>query len=220
MQKFLSTEEGMYLVKLARRAVRAFLTEGKRIRVPKDVPRKLLEKRGVFVTISKYIIDEETDVRRKILRGCVGYPEPIMPLAEATISSAIDAATEDPRFPSLVPSELNQVLFEVSVLSGIAEINVKKPEEYLNVIRLGVDGLILKTNYTSAIVLPQHAVEYGLNVEQYLSYLAAKAGLPPDGWKYPHVRLYRFTAEIYSEIEPNGPIVERRPDLGVRAYRL
>jgi len=219
MQKFLSTDEGTYLVKLARRAVRTFLTEGRRIKTPRNAPQKLLERRGVFVTISKYIVDEETDVRRKILRGCVGYPEPIMPLVEATISSAIDAATEDPRFPSLVPTELNQVLFEVSVLGNISEISVRKPEEYLDLIRLGIDGLILKTSYTSAIVLPQHAVEYGFDVEQYLAYLAAKAGLPPDGWKYPHVKLYRFTAEIYSEIEPNGPVIERRPDLGVRAYR-
>ena len=56
---------------------------------------KFLEPRGVFVTLTK----------GGDLRGCIGFIEPVAPLGQAVIRTAIYAATEDPRFrPSGPPS--------------------------------------------------------------------------------------------------------------------
>ncbi len=210
----LTLDEGTILVKLARQAVTEFLLEGRRISVPKNTPRKLREKRGVFVTIEKLVSDESTGVIRRILRGCIGYPEPVLPLAEATINAAISAATEDPRFPQLIPQELKQVIFEVSVLSPLQLIKVNNPQEYPQKIQVGVDGLLVESGYTRGLLLPQVAVEWGWTAEEFLSQASLKAGLPPDAWTFPTTRVYKFQAEIFAELEPNGRIIQRRPDLG------
>ena len=47
------------------------------------------EKRGVFVTLTK----------QGQLRGCIGFPYPVMPLGDAIEDAAVAAALEDPRFP-------------------------------------------------------------------------------------------------------------------------
>ena len=210
----LSLEEGALLVRLARRAVTVFLLEGRKIRAPRDIPKKLQEKRGVFVTIEKLMLDQRTGVRRRVLRGCIGFPEPVLPLAEATITAAISAATEDPRFPQLIPQELKQVVFEVSVLTPLQLMKVKDPREYLENIQVGTDGLLVESGYARGLLLPQVAVEWGWSSEEFLSEACIKAGLPPDAWMLPDVKIYKFQAEIFAELEPDGEIIQRRPDLG------
>ncbi|MEM2083866.1 MAG: TIGR00296 family protein, partial [Nitrososphaerota archaeon] len=106
----LSLEEGKILVKIARKAIIEYLEKGIIISPP-EVPEKLLKKMGVFVTLNA--------IREygKELRGCIGYPQPIFPLIEATIRSAISAATEDPRFPPVEIDEMDNIVIEVSVLT-------------------------------------------------------------------------------------------------------
>ena len=93
----LSQDEGTLIVQLARRAVENYLKTRKHIPPPEALSQKLLQPCGVFVTISTLQNEE------KGLRGCIGYPYPTTPLAEAVIDSAINAATQDPRFPPVKP---------------------------------------------------------------------------------------------------------------------
>jgi len=104
-------DEGKFLIELARNAVKEYLKTRKHITIPENTPKKMLKECGVFVTINKLVHGE------KQLRGCIGYPYPTAPLVEAVINSAINAATQDPRFPSLSAKELDEVVFEVSVLT-------------------------------------------------------------------------------------------------------
>ena len=64
--------EGEFLVRLARRAVEAYLMEGRQIKPPEDTPERLRERRGVFVTINSFEAIEGRVFKR--LRGCIGYP--------------------------------------------------------------------------------------------------------------------------------------------------
>jgi AMMECR1 domain-containing protein len=68
--------EGAYLVRLARHAITDYLEFKVTIPVPIDVKEKMLRKCGVFVTLN--------DVQRNTeeLRGCIGYPTPILPSAQ------------------------------------------------------------------------------------------------------------------------------------------
>ena len=196
----LNIEEGKFLIQLARNAVKEYLETRKYIKAPENTPRTLLEHCGVFVTINSLKNGE------KELRGCIGYPYPTNPLAEAVIDSAINAATQDPRFYRLSLSELGEVIFEVSVLTPPEAIEVKKPEEYLSKIKVGEDGLIVEKGIFKGLLLPQVPVEWGWCEEEFLCQCCVKAGLPPDSWLTKGAKIRKFNAIIFEEKTPKGEV--------------
>ncbi len=201
----LTLDEGRFLVKLARTTVyNKLLGMG-----PPDVERsklsrRLLKERGVFTTIYK-IKDSG-----KELRGCIGYPMPIKPLYKAVMETAIESAFHDPRFPPLTLNEYPDCIFEVSVLTPLEKVEYKSPLELPKKIVVGRDGLVLKYGPYSGLLLPQVPVEYGWSPEEYLIHLSMKAGLPPDGYLYNGVEIYRFEAQVFIEKEPDGEVVEEK----------
>ena len=197
----LDLEKGKFLVKLARAAVEEYLRSGVKIEPPPDTPPELYENRGVFVTLKTY--------PHKELRGCIGYPEPIMPLALATIDAAISAATRDPRFYPVSVEELPKLLFEVTVLTPPQPIAVP-PEELPRAVKVGRDGLIVRCGYASGLLLPQVPVEWGWNEEEFLAQTCVKAGLPPNCWLDPRCQFYKFQGQIFTEVEPYGEVVEEK----------
>jgi uncharacterized protein (TIGR00296 family) len=205
----LSAEEGEFLVKLARRAVKEYLENARVIEPPPETPQRLFEKSGVFVTIEEIVVDPLMRRARRELRGCIGYPEPYFPLVEATIRSAIAAATEDPRFPPMTPKELERVVFEVSVLTKPEEVEYSSPEELPEKVRVGRDGLIVEQGVARGLLLPQVAVDEKWSPEEFLSYACLKAGLREDEWRRGRVRVYVFQSQIFVEVTPEGEVVER-----------
>jgi uncharacterized protein (TIGR00296 family) len=196
----LTQKEGEFLVKLARDTVRHYLENGKTTKPPKETPKKLFEHCGIFVTINSLRGSE------KMLRGCIGYPYPTHPLVEAVIDSAINAATQDPRFEPLSTDELGKVVFEVSVLTPPEAVEVKNPQELLSKIKVGEDGLIIERGYYKGLLLPQVPVEWGWCEEEFLCQCCMKAGLPPDSWLTKDAKVFKFRAIIFEEETPNGEI--------------
>jgi len=196
----LTQKEGETLVTLARTAVEQYLKTGKRPSVPEDIPRKLLEQCGVFVTINSIRNNE------KQLRGCIGLPYPTTPLAEAVIEAAISDATQDPRFLALRQKELDNVVLEVSVLTPPEFVEAKNPKEYLSKIKVGEDGLIMERGMFKGLLLPQVPVEWQWNCEEFLCQCCVKAGLPPDSWLVRGTKIYKFHAIIFEEEKPKGEI--------------
>ncbi|MGD0644401.1 MAG: TIGR00296 family protein [Candidatus Bathyarchaeia archaeon] len=196
----LSLEEGKFLINLVRRAVKERLEKGKVIQPPKETPKKLFAQCGVFVTINSVRNGE------KELRGCIGYPYPTSPLVEAVIDSAINAATQDPRFYPLSLDELGKVVFEVSVLTPPEPVEVSNPKEYLSKIKVGEDGLIVEKGYHKGLLLPQVPVEWGWCEEEFLCQCCVKAGLPPDSWLVKGSKIYKFKAIIFEEETPLGEV--------------
>jgi len=178
-----------FVLKLAREAIETYVMTGKRIPVPKEYPKELEEKRGVFVTIYK---------NPKELRGCIGLPYPQQPLIEGIIEAACETC-EDPRFPPLSKEELKDIFIEVSVLTKPELIKVKNPKEYLKEIKIGKHGLILINGSSGGLFLPQVPVEQKWNCEQYLENLCYKAGLTSDIWLDPLTKIYKFETKIFSE---------------------
>ncbi|EEB74233.1 TIGR00296 family protein [Thermococcus sp. AM4] len=197
-------EWGEFLVKLARKAIEEYVRNGRIIEPPDDTPPELWEKMGVFVTLNRYNVPPQT-----ALRGCIGFPLPIYPLVEATIKAAIHAAVEDPRFPPVRPEELDELTVEVSVLTPPEPVE-GPPEERPRKIKVGRDGLIIEKGIYSGLLLPQVPIEWGWDEEEFLAQTCWKAGLPPDCWLDPDAKVYRFTAEIFEEEYPRGP-VRRKP---------
>jgi len=192
----LSDSDGVVLVKTARKAVTEFLSNGDRIKLESDLEEKFSFNSGVFVTLNN----------PDGLRGCIGFPMPEKKLSHAIIEGAIAAATEDPRFPSVKTNELNDIVFEVTVLTPPVEIDVSDPTEYLKKIKVGRDGLIIRHSFSSGLLLPQVPVEYGWDVEEFLQHTCEKAGLARDTWKNESVKIEKFEGIIFKEETPNGVI--------------
>jgi uncharacterized protein (TIGR00296 family) len=196
----LSLEEGKFLINLARNAVEEYLENGKTLKPPKDTPKKMSERCGVFVTMNSI------NRGKKELRGCIGYPYPTSPLVDAVIDSAINAATEDPRFYPISLDELGKVVFEVSVLTPPEAVDADNSKEYIKKIKVGEDGLIVERGPYKGLLLPQVPVEWGWCEEEFLCQCCVKAGLSPDSWLTKGAKIYKFKAIIFDEESPMGEI--------------
>lgn len=196
----LNIEEGTYLVKLARSVIENFFNEEDQLDNI-DIPLKIREKCGVFVTLNKI------DGNKKQLRGCIGYPYPVKPLVEAVSDVATAAAFEDYRFPRLSKKEVDEIVVEVSVLTPPELIKVNKPEEYPSVIKVGVDGLIIQYGSRSGLLLPQVPIEWGWGPEEFLQQCCIKAGLSLNSWLNANVKIFKFQAIIFKEEAPRGMII-------------
>ncbi len=194
-------DDGATLVRLAREAISTYLTSGKVLSTPQLASEVLKEKRGVFVTLTTH--------HEKELRGCIGIPEPIKPLAEATIDAAISSATRDPRFPMVRPEELSGLTVEVTVLTRPESITVEDPHEYTEEIELGRHGLTIEKGRYRGLLLPQVPIEHGFDIGEYLGCLCMKAGLPGDSWSKQDVKICRFEGIIFSETTPEGRVVKK-----------
>ena len=200
----LALKEGKFLVNMARQTVTAYLESGILLQVSDDVSSKLMEPCGVFVTLN--IIHKEN----KMLRGCIGFPYPTTPLAKAVIDAAISAATQDPRFPPVTAEELDQIVFEVSVLTPPERVTAEKPTDYPSKIKVGRDGLIIENGYHKGLLLPQVPVELKWGEEEFLCQTSMKAGIPPDSWLLNNTKIYKFQAIIFEEASPKGQIILKK----------
>ena len=175
------------MLKLARQTLDFYLEQKKAPRVS-DLSLQLspaIQRQGAaFVTLKKH----------GMLRGCIGDILPRGPLYESIIRNAVNAGVNDWRFPPVVSGECEQLTFEISALT------VPKPVNSADEIRIGIDGVILRKQGHSAVFLPQVAPEQGWNVNQTLTHLSAKAGLPEDAWKE-GAEFLVFQAEVFGENE-------------------
>jgi uncharacterized protein (TIGR00296 family) len=193
----LTLEEGKLAVRLARQSLIDYI-EKKKISGPEGLPQVFDENRGVFVTIH-----EEGE-----LRGCIGYPQPIMPLGRAIVDSAINACSRDPRFPCVRPSELPRVEIEVTILTKPEPYDVPK-QRLPEVVRIGIDGLIVSKGPYSGLLLPQVAPEWGFDPWTFLSQTCLKGGLPPDAWIDEDTEVLHFEAQIFAEVAPGREVIEK-----------
>ncbi|MCL4365071.1 MAG: TIGR00296 family protein [Candidatus Marsarchaeota archaeon] len=195
--------DGETLVKAARNSIELFLKSPKfENRMIERHIERFTDRRGVFVTIKHY--------PTMSLRGCIGFPKPVAPLKELVIEAAIAAAAEDPRFVPLSQHELGESVIEVSVLHQPELISETTAKGRMNRVRVGRDGLIIHYGFKSGLLLPVVPIEEGWNTERFLSGVCEKAGLNRDSWKRPEISLYKFTAQVFRESEPEG-IIEEMP---------
>ncbi len=189
----LDRDEGTIAVRLARSAIKANLS--REVVETGDLPEVFGEKRGVFVTLHK----------NGDLRGCIGYPEPIMQLLDAILDSAVSAAVRDPRFPPVRYEEMEEIVVEVTILTPPAKIDAM-PSDMPKHVEVGKHGLIVRKDVYQGLLLPQVATEWGFDAEEFLSQTCIKAGLLPDAWLTGAV-VYSFEGQIFTELEPDGDVV-------------
>lgn len=192
----LSMDEGKKAIEIARETITAAF-EQRQIKDFGKLPLIFYEKKGVFVTLN---INGE-------LRGCIGFPYPVVELGEAIKHVAVSAAFEDPRFLPLTKKEFKETTIEITVLTEPEELRCPFTE-FETHIEIGKHGLIVEYGEQRGLLLPQVAAENNFDVIEFLCETSKKAGLSPVAWKYGS-KVYRFEGQIFSETKPNGSIEEK-----------
>ena len=177
-EKRLSEEDRALLHRIARDAIGARLKD-EQFTLPESDSLDI--QRGVFVTLQ---IDGE-------LRGCIGLIKAREPLNRAVAEMAVSAAFDDPRFPQLTRDEYDRLEYEISVLSPL-----KRVKDFSE-IKIGRDGLMIKLDMNSGLLLPQVASEYDWTVKEFLEQTCLKAGLPRESYKDKFAEIYKFSAEVF-----------------------
>jgi hypothetical protein len=183
----LTNDEGAIAVRLARSAIECAIDKKK----PKpglELAPVFGEKRGVFVTLTM----------QGELRGCIGFPYPVMPLGHAIDHAAVAAALEDPRFPALKARELPLVRIEVTILTVPHPLSCD-PDKRPDHVEIGRHGLIVRGMGTSGLLLPQVATDYGWDSTTFLNHTCRKAGLPERCWMSGKVEVLSFEGQIFHE---------------------
>lgn len=170
-------KDGKILIEIAKNAIKnEFNITYSRI----DIPEKLKKKAGAFVTINE----------DNSLRGCIGYPYPVMELYRAVEKSAVEAAFDDPRFMPLKKKEIDKIEIEITILGEMMKFDYKNIDE----ITVGKHGLYIKNGIYSGILLPQVATEYNFTKKEFLEETCLKAGLNKNC--YTDSELYVFEGKI------------------------
>ena len=172
-------------VKLAKLAIEIYKKTGEKIEVPKDLPEEFFNcQKGVFVTIY-----EKNDTEsEKQLRGCIGTFIPTKEnIAQEIIDNAISAATADYRFSPIIESELNSLIYEVSLLNPPEQIDSTKD---LDAKKYGV--IVKSQDRKTGLLLPD--IEGVGTPEHQIEIACQKAGIELNEEK---IELFRFTVSKY-----------------------
>ena len=184
----LSTANRNTLLEIARQSIQHGLAFGRALTVQITAFEKPLQDDGAsFVTLH---------LQHK-LRGCIGSLEAYRPLLRDVAENAFAAAFRDPRFSPLAESEAADLAIHISVLTAAESINFSSEQELLQIIRPGIDGLILEDMSHRGTFLPsvwESLPEPGL----FLAHLKQKAGLPANYWS-DSIKVSRYQTESFGE---------------------
>ena len=191
MSEPLTLAEREYLLKLARTSIeQAVRGELLSPLVSSEWTETLREPGVAFVTL--------TLTRSGALRGCVGALEAYQPLAEDVREHAIAAAQKDYRFPPVNKSELGAIQVEISRLTKPEHLEYSSPEDLLEKLEPGRDGVILRDDWKRATFLPQ-VWEKVNSKEEFLAQLCRKMGVVGDHWRRKHLEVLTYQVEEFHE---------------------
>jgi AmmeMemoRadiSam system protein A len=176
-----------FLLSLARQAIAEWTVKGEVLGIPSGLAPGLLEKRGVFCTIRT----------GRQVRGCAGLPEPVKPLAEATISAAL-ASAFNRAFKPLGPLELPRASIELTILTEPVQL-IGDARRFPSMVEAGRHGLLIRNGSHVGLLLPSVATEYGLRPLDFLGAACERAGLHADAWREPDIKVFTFEGVSFSD---------------------
>ncbi len=196
---------GKRLVKLARTAVSNVLSDSSNnidqcdlIQRSSEFGVELRKEMGLFVSIK--------DFNDGSLRGCIGFVSPIS-VGTGVQKAATLAAFSDPRFSPISKDDLDEIIFEVSLMTEPEVLEYDSMDECKSKINLGEDGLIISNNGNSGLLLPQVPIEHDLTKDEFLDSLCRKAGLTIEFILDGNTDIMKFRCQIFKEEYPNGDVV-------------
>jgi AmmeMemoRadiSam system protein A len=184
-------EEQSQLLGLARQTLEAITTGHPAPVVDvQTLPPALCEMRACFVTMRL-----RSD---GALRGCTGTLVARRSLAQEVIEMTIQTAFYDPRFSPVTRHETPDIHLEISVLTPPQPLEFDSPDDLLDKLRPGVDGVTLKLDNRRATFLPQVWESYS-DPRVFLSLLCEKMGCSPNTWRDPRLKVEIYQAIVIEE---------------------
>lgn len=179
---------------LARTAVRQ-AAAGEPVSLPDlgDLPGALRKPAACFVTLHL----------SGNLRGCIGGLEAERPLAHAVCHAARNAALCDPRFMPVTPEEVPLLEIEVSVLTPMQPIEPTSAAHLRELIRPGIDGVVLAHQGLRAVYLPQVWEMFEQERDPFAAFLGSLSRKAGDWsgtiWQHRDARYQVFQAMLFPE---------------------
>ena len=173
---YFNAEEETQLLHIAKLAVHDAIKKNEKVSLDsiKILP-KLQEQLGAFVTLYK----------NGALRGCIGRFEPDQPLHDVIVDMSISSALHDTRFNKVSINELEELTFEISVLTPRKKINS------LGEIIIGKHGIYVQYGSKNGTYLPHVATQMNWNVKEFVEHCALeKAGVSKENLKDLEVFVY------------------------------
>ncbi|HTU03433.1 MAG TPA: AmmeMemoRadiSam system protein B, partial [Candidatus Sulfotelmatobacter sp.] len=183
----IGADERQSLLRIARGALREAVDTGRLHEIANPGPG-LAEPRGCFVTLTDH----------GALRGCIGNLTARGPLYQVVAENARSAALSDPRFQPVSAREADGLKIEISVLSEPQRLFFSSPDDLLQKLQPGVDGVILRIGDRVATYLPQ-VWEQLPDKTAFLDSLAEKAGCGRSDWRKPGADVFLYEVEAFKE---------------------
>ncbi len=188
-ENYFSADEKKFMLELSRKSIENYLEKGSELVVDeKDVPEKLKEQMGCFVTYSK----------NSQLRGCIGNILPQSKIYKCIIENSVKAALEDIRFPPIKKEELKEVEMSISILSEPVFFGNGGGIELLELLSEGEYGVILMRGESQGTFLPSVWETIPDEID-FLENLCLKSGMEKSCWTDTETEIYIYNAEDFSE---------------------
>ncbi len=174
---YLSKSDKLFLLKIARNSLEELFEKTPKTdeRGVKAAETNIDLETGAFVTLYK----------AGELRGCIGRMESEINITELVRKMTISSATQDHRFNSISPEEINDIEIEISVLTPKIKINTINEFDHTR------HGIYIKKGESSGTFLPQVAADTGWDKEELLGRCSRdKAGIGWLGWKNADLYIY------------------------------
>lgn len=187
----ISQEDQKLLLQLARSSIVNEQSGEKKLNIDLTKISPILREDGAsFVTL--------TSLPGHQLRGCIGALEAYQPLIVDVPEHAIAAALHDYRFSPVRLAEMNRIQIEISCLTPAIRLEYTSPDDLIQKIVPGRDGVILKDGISRATFLPQ-VWEKIDSKEQFLSQLCQKMGARSDLWRKKLIQVYVYQVQEFHE---------------------
>lgn len=174
-----SDVEKFYLKTLAKASVESIINNH-------PIEIELLETENLELNFPAFV----TINKNNELRACMGHIIGSQDINNEIISTAQMAATKDHRFGAIRSDELNELEYEVTVLSRMKRITD------FNEIQIGKHGLYIRYNQNSGLLLPQVASDRNWSVSEFLENICLKANLQRDMYNLKEAQIFIFEAII------------------------
>lgn len=186
----LTNEEQEILLGLARRSIELAVSGRDLPQVDlEQLPPRLREDGVCFVTLTEAGGE---------LRGCIGGLQATQPLALDVCQHAASAALDDYRFSPVRPVEVPCLRIEISVLTAPQPLTYDSPQRLPQLLRPGVDGVVLRDGLRRATFLPQ-VWEKLPDPRAFLNHLCQKMGGPNDLWQQKMLEIETYQVMEFHE---------------------
>lgn len=188
-KEYLSEDDRMFLLKLARESITNYLSQKPKPKFDKkNLSKVLLDDGASFVTLTN----------KGFLRGCIGTLEPYQSLADDVQEHAVAAAFQDYRFPPVRVNEIEDIQIEISYLTQPEALKYNNPDDLIKLLRPNIDGVVIRDGMRRATFLPQ-VWEKIPDPDEFLEQLCLKLGSSADLWRRKKLEVLIYQVEEFHE---------------------